>query len=82
MEYTTEPLVVSISSISLEPHSRSSRNFCACLLPMAIARSSGMLMIGRIACRREGGDGSAQRGQSVIYDCLVILLFVWFRASH
>jgi len=31
----------------------------------------GMLMIGRIAYRPEGGDGSAQRGRSVIYDCLV-----------
>ena len=43
-----------------------------CVLPMSVARSSsGMLTIGRIACRREGGDGSAQRGRSVIYDCLV-----------
>jgi len=41
-------------------------------LPMSVARSSsGMLTIGRIAYRREGGDGSAQRGRSVIYDCLV-----------
>jgi len=37
-----------------------------------VARSpSGMLTIGRIAYRREWGDGSAQRGRSVIYDCLV-----------
>ena len=30
-----------------------------------------MLTIGRIAYRREGGDGSAHLGRSVIYDCLV-----------
>jgi len=34
-------------------------------------------MIGRIAYGREGGDGSAQRRRSVIYDCLVLF---WFRA--
>jgi len=44
-----------------------------CMLPMSVARSStGMLMIGRIANRQEGHDGSAQRGRSVIYDCLVL----------
>jgi len=32
---------------------------------------SGMLTIGRIAYRREGSDGSAQRGRSVINDGLV-----------
>jgi len=32
---------------------------------------SGMLTVGRIACRREEGNGSAQRGRSVIYVCLV-----------
>jgi len=33
-----------------------------CTLPMSVARSSSvMLTIGRIAYRREGGDGSAQR---------------------
>ena len=43
------------------------------MLPMSVARlSSGMLTIGRIAYQREGDDGSAQRGRSVIYDCLVI----------
>jgi len=43
-----------------------------CMLLMSAARSSsGMLTIGRIAYRREGGDGSAQRGRSAIYDCLV-----------
>jgi len=36
-----------------------------CMLPMSVARSSGMLTIGRIACRREGDDGSAQRERSV-----------------
>jgi len=44
-----------------------------CTLPMFMARSSsGTLTIGRIAYRREGGDGSAQRGRGVIYDCLVV----------
>ena len=48
-----------------------------CVLPMSVARSSsGMLMIACIAYRREGGDGSAQRGRSVIYDCLVFLCFL------
>ena len=46
-----------------------------CMLPMSVARSSsGMFTIGRIAYRREAGDGrSAQRGRSVIYDRLVYL---------
>ena len=45
-----------------------------CMLPMAVARScSSTLTIGCIAYRREGSDGSAQHGRSVIYDCLVIL---------
>jgi len=43
-----------------------------CILPMSMAQSSsGMLTTDRIACQREGGDGSAQRGRSAIYDCLV-----------
>ena len=51
-----------------------------CVLPMSVARSSsGMLTIGRIDYRREGGDGSAQRGRSVIYDCLVIVIDVAHR---
>ena len=39
-----------------------------------------MLTIGCIACRREGGDGSAHRGQSVIFDCLaeVVALIRYF----
>ena len=42
-----------------------------CTLPVSVARSSpGMLMTGRIAYRRERGDGSAQRGRSVIYSCI------------
>jgi len=49
-----------------------------CMLPLSMARSySGMLTIGRITCRREGGDGSAQRGRSVIYDCLVVVVVVF-----
>jgi len=58
--------------ISLEP--RASFTKCFCMLSMFLARfSSGMLMIGRSACRRElgKGDGNAQLGRSVIYDCLV-----------
>ena len=48
-----------------------------CMLPMSVARSSsGTLTIGRIAYRREGGDGSAQRGRSVINDCLVVVFVV------
>ena len=48
--------------ISPEPHARSLPYFLY-MLPMSVARSSsGMLMIGRIACRREGDDGSAQSG--------------------
>jgi len=55
---------------SPEPHARSLPIFC--MLPMSVARSSsGMLTLDRIAYRREGGDVSAQRGRSVIYDCLV-----------
>jgi len=40
-------------------------------LSMSIAKSSDMLTIGRVAYRREGADGTAQR-VSVIYDCLVV----------
>ena len=59
------------ASISPEPHTRSLPNFL-CMLPMPVARSSsGTLTTGRINYRREGGDGSAQHGQSVIYDFLV-----------
>ena len=47
-----------------------------CTLPVSVARSSsGTLTISRIAYRWKGGDGSAQRGRSVIYDCLVLCLF-------
>jgi len=43
------------------------------MLPMSVARSSpSTLTIGRIAYRREWGDGNAQRGRSVIYDCVVV----------
>jgi len=57
--------------ISPETHARSLPNVL-CMLPMSVARSfSGTLTIGRIACRREGSDGSAQRRRSVMYDCLV-----------
>jgi len=48
-----------------------------CTLPMSVDwSSSGTLTIGRIAHRQEGGKGSAQRGRSVIYDCLVIICAV------
>ena len=40
-----------------------------CMLRMSVDRSSsGMLTIGRIAYRREGGDRIAQLGRNVIYD--------------
>jgi len=68
-KYFNEYLSVCISP---EPRARSLLNFL-CILPMSMARSSSsMLTIGRIACRWEGGDGSAERGRSVIYDCLVV----------
>jgi len=71
--------------ISLESYPRSL--LFLCMLPMSVARSSsGMLTIGRIACRREGGDGSAQRRRSVIYDCdcLVVICysFVQIHSDH
>jgi len=55
--------------ISPEPHTR--------FLPLFahVAYVHGTLTIGRIAYRREWGDGSAQRGRSVIYDCLVFSEF-------
>ena len=47
------------------------------MLPMSVARCiSGTLTIGRIAYRREGGDGGAQRGRSAIYDCIVVVVVV------
>ena len=56
----------------LRNHTRDLYQFL-CVLPLSVARSScDTLTIGRIAYRQEGGDGSAQRGRSVIYDCLVI----------
>jgi len=66
----------------MEPHARSLLNV-VCILPMSMARSSyGMLMIGRIAYRREGGDWSAQCGRRVIYDCLVVVVkLVWHVCS-
>ena len=49
-----------------------------CVLPVSMARSSsGMLTIGRITYWREGGDGSAQRGRCVIYNCLVDCCPLW-----
>jgi len=48
-----------------------------CMLHMSVAGSaSGMLSISRIACRREEGDGSAQRRRSVIRNLSVINLLV------
>ena len=45
---------------------------------MSVVRfSSGTLTIGRIAYRREAGDGSAQLGRIVIYDCLVLIFYVY-----
>ena len=43
-----------------------------CMLRMSVARSSsGTLTIGNIGQSAGRGDGSADRGQSVTYDCLV-----------
>jgi len=56
----------------ISPQSRTTRVVFTkflCMLPMSVAWSSGTLMIGRIACLPESGNGSAQRGWSVIYDC-------------
>ena len=48
-----------------------------CTLPMSVARSSsGMLTTGCIAYWWEEGVGSAYRGRSVIYNCLVIILYM------
>jgi len=60
-------LCVCLSSmISPGPHARSLPNVLF-MLPMSVARSfSGMLTIGRIAYRREGGDGSAERGRGEV----------------
>jgi len=57
--------------ISPELHARPLPNFCACCLCPCIRSSSGMLTIGHITHRHEGGDGSAQHGRSEIYNCLV-----------
>ena len=55
----------------LRSHTRDLYQFL-CILPMSVAgSSSATLTIGRIAYRCEGSDGSAQRGRSVIYNCLV-----------
>jgi len=59
----------------LRNHTRDRYHFL-CILPMPVDRSSfAILTIGRIACRREGGDWSAQRRRSVIFDCLVLCFF-------
>jgi len=54
--------------------------FFSCMLPMSVARSSsGTFTIGRIAYRRERGDGSAQRWRSVIrLPCLSPFMFLAF----
>jgi len=73
--YLSVCICVSLSArISPEPHARSLPLFL-CTLPVSVAQSSsGTLTTGRIAYQREGGDGSAQRRRSVIYDCLVIVV--------
>jgi len=76
-QYCDEHVCVSVCLSVCEDISGTTRAIFTkflCMLPMSVARcSSGMLTIGRTAYRREGGDGSAQRGRSVIYDCLVSL---------
>ena len=75
-------LSVSLSArISPEPHARCLPIF----VHVAYVRGSvlRLLTIGRIAYRREGGDESAQRGRSVIYDCLVCTCYLWsWLGSH
>jgi len=71
-EYVCLCVCLFVPGISPEPHARPVPFLC--MFPMSVVRSScGMLMISRIAYRREWGDGSAQRGRSVIYDCLVFV---------
>ena len=61
--------------LSPKPLVRSLPNFlCTFPSPWLCQSSSGMLTIGCITYQREGGDGSAHRGRSVIYDCLVSCL--------
>jgi len=73
-EYVCLSVCLSVMWISPEPYARTLVNFL-CMLPISVAQSSsGVLMTGHIVYRREGGDGSAQRGRSVICDCLVLLL--------
>jgi len=56
----------------LQNHTRDPYQFFVYVAYVRDFRSSfGTLTIGRIACRREKGDGSAQRVRSVIYDYLV-----------
>jgi len=66
-------LCICLSTRYLRNHTCDLYQIFWCMLPMSRARSSsGMLTIGRIAYRWEGGDGSAHRGRSVIYDCLIV----------
>jgi len=58
-----------------------SASVCVSVCPRAYIRNHTRDRHGDYTPHRlsaEGGDGSAQRGRSVIYDCLVILFFVWF----
>jgi len=61
-------------SARISPEQRARSLPFLCMLPMSVSRSSSCIStIGRIACRQERGDRSAQRGRSVIYDCFVHL---------
>ena len=54
-----------------------------CMLPMSVVRSSsGMFTIGCIAYWRQEGHGSAQRGRSVICDCLVFVSEVFIISGY
>jgi len=78
--------------ISPEPHARYLPKYL-CMLPMSVAlSSSGMFTIGRIAYRWEGvffplkmhyrpgkGDGSAQRGRSMLSTIALLLLYADLR---
>ena len=49
--------------------------FFLCMMPVSAARSSSSTLTkGRIAYRREGVTGSAQRGRSVIYTIILIVM--------
>jgi len=77
-KYCDECVCVSVClSLCLSVRQHISRTKLLCMLPMSVARSTpGILTISRIAYGREGGDGRAQSGRSVIYECVVTFVYV------